>query len=386
MRIKTARWNSAISKKEWRERGRNTLVVGEQGTNPDPDPPPPVDPDPPVGRKLFAGHVPNRVLVGMAASGSQRPTEDEALSILGGVIYERRIFTQSNPSTAALNNMLAECDSMNAYPVTSFKIGDWAGVAAGNFDSQLNLIRNIAIQRRTAGPGGTPMPFACGIHHEPDGDGVLSEWADMQIYCSNYFAGIKNGQYTAANDVTDIMAWQAIANGHWWGPKNRDNTKINAGFPASLVTVFRQNKSLLLADFYDPNPPGDNAANPYPANADRTSKKIQSFIDWARSNNCGAIGCGEFSTTTSDELQRSWKVMRDNRDIWVVSNYFNSFANSRWDWRLIPNGYPAYNGTNSKGLTDIGGTTLTEAQLLAFRVMRNESVSAQYTSPIGGGP
>lgn len=320
--------------------------------------------------------------MGMAASQGQRPDDTEALTIVGGVIYERRIFTGGNPSTSALNSMLAACDAMNAYPVTSFKIGDWAGVAAGNYDSQLNLIRGVAIQRRTAGPGGTPMPFACGIHHEPAGDGNLSDWAAMQMYCSDYFAGIKNGVYTAANDVSDIMAWQAIGNGFWWGPKNYDDVSIKAAYPDALVAKFKQNRSLLMADFYDPQPPNNDPYS-YKATADRTSKKIASFISWARSKNCGAVGCGEFGTTTPEEMYNSWDVMRTNRDIWAISNYFNSFNNSRWDWRLIPDSYPAYNGTNSKGLTDVGGTPLTEAQLVAFRDIRNQSVSATWTAPLG---
>lgn len=347
------------------------------------------------GTPLFAGHVPWTNFWGMNASESVRPTEDEALTIIGGNIYSRRKFTSSEVTTNWLNSRLDEIDILGAYGVLSCKVnGDaWDQVVAGNKDSMLNIVRDVAIARRGAGK----PAFAFTIHHEPDGDGPIGDpsssnadrianlelWAQMQIYCSNYFAGIKDASYNAANDVSDVMAWCSIANGHWWGTKFPKPDRVAAAHPQALYDVFEQNGSILLGDFYDPEPPNGDRDNPggYPANADRTSVKIAGFIDWADS--CGgtvALGCGEFGTTTDVEMQAVFDVIMARRDVWAITMYFNSFANSKWDWRLIPDSYPAYNGTNSKGLVDEGGSVMTELQLEKYRTLRDLSITVPYTT------
>lgn len=387
MKYYTARYNSAEQKKEWRARGRTTFDVGDGLPGSEPEP----DPDPPGGEPLFAGHIPNRVLVGMAASNNQRPDFAEAMDIIGGATYERRIFKSTGITLNGLNDMLSDSDAYNAYPITSFKEAVGA-ISSGSANARLNIIRDRAKQRRTEGPGGTPMPFSIGNHHEPYNDnGMIPEvWALDQIYASNWLAGWTTDSggnkvaYTAENDVSDIVAWTTIMNGHVWGPNNVRPEAIAAYYPQKLVDTIRDNGGILQVDTYEPNPPNGDRDNPggYGIRADRTSKKIQAYIDWARSVNAGAIGFAEWNTVDQPEMEKCWKIARENRDIVAIFNYFNSFANSRWDWRLIPADYPAYNGTNSKGLVDEGGNIITEQKLNYFRTIRDESTSPQYTSPL----
>lgn len=347
------------------------------------------------GTPLFAGHVPWTNFWGMNASTSSRPQEAEAKTIIGGDIYVNRYFSSSEVTTTWLNNKLAATDAAGEYGVLSCKINGeaWDQVVAGNKDSVLNVIRDVAITRRSQGK----PAFAFTFHHEPDGDGPIGNpassnadrlanlelWAQMQMYCSDYLAGIKGGSYNAANDVSDMVAWCAIANGHWWGSKFPKPDRIAAAYPAELYTKFETNKSILMADFYDAAPPNGDRDNPggYPADADRTSVKIDGFINWGDSyGGTVAMGCGEFGTTQDTEMQAVFDLVMSRRDVWAITLYFNNFANSIWDWRLILDSYPAYNGTNSKGLLDEGGSAMTELQLIKFRALRDLSITTPYTT------
>lgn len=386
MRIKTARWNSTTSQKEWRDRGRGTLIVGGTG-----DP----DPEPPVGEVLFAGHIPNRVLVGMATpadSTNSNPGWTEALGIIGQPIYEARRFVNWI-TLSSFNSMMAEAGQANAYPVISFKVpgNDWASVVAGNYNADLINLFNYAVARRTSGAGGTPQPFACSFHHEPSGDGDLSVWAAMQEYCTWYYAGRRGGTaaspYNAAHDITDIMAWAPIGNGFWWRTSTAGSADGNAAFPQSLIDALRINKGILLNDFYDCDYVNQQAAltDPSfrtPGSGVRTYRRIENFMVWARNKNTGAVGCGEFGVIDAAEMDRCFDVMFANRDIWAISNYFNSGLNSDHEWRLIPSNYPAGNPTGSKGLVDFGGNAQSQGRLDRFKVGLTASTSPQYTGPL----
>lgn len=351
---------------------------------------------PATGNSLFAGHIPWRNLWGMNASKTLRPTLSEAKTIITGNMYANRGYTTTEVTTTWLNNALATTDASGEYAVISAKITNnaWDQVVSGAKDTMLNIVRNVAITRRAQGKA----PFAFTIQHEPDGKGPIGSpstdnddrlanlvlWGQMQEYCSNYFAGIKNSVYTSANDVSDVMAWCAIANGHWFGTKFPKPDRIAAAYPQSLYNTFEQNRSILMADFYDANPPNGDRDNPggYPSDADRTSVQMAGFLNWGDS--CGgtvAMGCGEFGTTEDTQMQAVFDLVMSRRDVWAITMYFNNFANSRWDWRLITDAYPAYNGTNGNGLVDQGGSAMTELQLNKFRVLRDLSITVPYTTP-----
>lgn len=307
---------------------------------------------------LFAGHVPGRVLLGFAASEFKRPQYSEALQITGPV-YERRIFKEAWSSnsglTSTLTTALNECDAQNQYCVVSFKApGDnWRAVADGQYNSAFDAVMNVARNRT--------KPFAFGVHHEPQNDGLAQDWAAMQEHLVTYLSPVK-----------DKMAFTTIANGFWWGPNNgQSEAYIATYYPQSLLEKMNQHNGIVAADFYDAEP---DAAGVYKRTADRTSMKIQGFNDWARRKGVKAVGAGEFGTTTADELTKSWRVMHDNRDIWGYANYFNSLANSRWDWRLIPLGYPV---TDPDNPLDKGGTVETQARLDAFKAAVTESATPQ---------
>lgn len=352
--------------------------------------------NPNPGTSLFAGHIPNRAFVGMATpddGSNSNPGWAEALRILNQPVYESRSYTQGVYSASSLASMLARADAAGAYPNLSFKPGTYTNVTNGSTDTTLAALANAAKARRTAGPGGTPMPFAMGYHHEPAGDsaGTLAEWAAMQIYCCWYFAGRRGGTptspYVAANDVSDIMAWAPIGNGFWWRASAAGSADAAAAYPQALIDALRINRGILQADFYDADYVNQSGAmtNPAlrtPGTGVRTSVRIRNFITWARNHHSGALGCGEFGVIDGAEMTACWQVIRANRDIWGVATYFNSMVNSDHDWRCIPANYPAGNPTSSKGLVDFGGDAQSAGRLAAFKTMLTESTSAAYTSPL----
>jgi len=333
-----------------------------------------------------------------------RPSYTEARAAhVTGQSYVRHVSTEDTYTAAWLNTALSDAVAARYYPILSFAgYKNWLQISQGAIDADLTAIRNKAKTMRTAAAAGTPFPFAVGIHPEPDGDGVLADWSKMNIYCSNFFAGWTTNSagdkvaYTAANDVSDIMAWHSIADGYWWGPRAYDPTKISAAYPTKLVATYAANRSILMADFDDPLPTNkttvaDASRNEPPftfvTNADRTSRRITSFIGWARGfPKTPALGCGGFVTVTAEELTAVWTVMRDNRDVWALGNYFNSSHNARWDWRLIPDVYPAYNPDVHRSgtfvLRDYGGSTESERKLVAFLRMRDESTLPAYTGSL----
>lgn len=380
----------------------------------------------PQGESLTAGHTPYNVRVGMSAPDDGNPNwppnTTEALQILSAdltaqgkpartLLMHRRF--NNSASLQWLKDMHAEQWARGEMPYCSFGWAGttkWQSVIDGGEDALLTSVRDWAKTLR-----GTGKPLALTVAHEPDQDGDLTVWGRMQIRLSNFFSGWSTnlttfekvpGSYTAANDVSDILAWHSIPNGHWWGPNGSDPAKQAAGCPDLLVRTLRENRGVLMPDFYDPNPgndPGPTSptrdAGPftYPVKADRTHMKMQDFVKWARNKGAGAIGCGEFSATEAAEITRCWEVVRNNRDIWVVASHFNSARNSRWPWRLIPDTYGLRNdGTWRPGegphpdnyksgvliLRDFGGSATSEARLNAFRTMVDESKSSTYTSPL----
>lgn len=383
----------------WRDRAGNTAG---SGTNPDPDP---------EGVSRFAGHTPFRVLIGMNApedksnpATTPRPQYSEAESFLtvnhkGG--YVRRTFSGTNWYTdARFNQLVAEADAHLPHkqlPVISFKVPStrWDLLIAGNYDADLTAWRNKAKARRTAN-GGSGKPMLAGIHHEPDGNGPigtpggadrianLTLWGQMQEYCVDFMSGWRTGVYNPAEDVSDIMGWVTIANGHWFGARFPKPDRIAAAYPRSLVDKMIRGRGVMMADFYDANPPNGSRTNPggWNGNEDRAHVQMQGFVTWARSKGSPMIGCGEFGCVNDYEFDNVWDVMYENRDIWAIGLHFNNFLNSRWDWRMVPASYPAYNPVNDKGLVDNGGNSVTASYIPKYNTMVARSADpANWTQP-----
>lgn len=376
---------AAGSRHTYTVRGVNASGEGAAGTSPQVT-------QPTVATKLAAIHIPRRVLVGYAGAEAQSPSYDEFKTIIspggGPFAYVRRIFpggTWSSATDAAnrLTSDLNSCDNDGVVCWGSEKVPntDWAGVRDGDYDNILNAIRGVAVARRTAGK----RPFLWTIHHEPAGNGDFNSgaatWAQMQEYLSNYFA-----------DVNDIMTYSSIGNAFFWnGGGQWDPAGQAQTYPQSLIDAHRVNKGVAAVDTYDGTPPYTGqesiSVSDVPVNG-RSTTKGPAYIQYMRDRNCGLLGFGEsghgspgvgYNSVVAPNVPGMtdfWNVIRANRDIVGIWTYFNSIANSKWDWRMVPADYPDM----GQGALDHGGTALTGARLLAYRDILAQSTSALYTT------
>ena len=293
------------------------------GASGDPNNPPPTE------QPRWAGHVVDRVLLGMCVQQAGTITLDypEAVTYVG-TPYVRRSFGQSGWITASkINAWINECNLDSTYPWISFKVpsNNWAGVVNGQYDSGLDIILERAAARSEK--------WMFTVHHEPSGDGSLSVWAEMQEYISNYVAS-----------ASDKVCYTPIINGFFWGPRQYDAASIAAAVPQSLITALNTNGHILASDCYDSGDPAWLSYTQY----DRTSLKMSGFIDWCRANGVQNVGFGEWGCHTGEDLRRCWNLCATNSDIVNMSVYFNSGANSRANWLLVPDAFD-FTGTDRDG-------------------------------------
>lgn len=350
----------------------------------------------------FPGHTPFRVLVGMATPDNPPPAPgwSEAQTVIGQPIYEARRFASGWITEARFDQMIGEADDAAALPWISFKVdvastAGWQAVRDGGRNADLITLFNLC---KDYGKN-----LLCSFHHEPSGDGDLAVWAQMQEFCTWFFAGYRSvaynsgsntftkGTYSAANDLSLVnggnLGWGPIGNGFWWRP-NTPLAQAGQAWPASLITALNTCKGVMGNDFYDADYADIAAANtqasarvPAPGGV-RTSTKLQHFLAWARPRGIQAAGIGEYGCIDGADMLATWKLIRDNRDIMCVVNYFNSLNNSDHDWRLVPANFPDSNYVTDSGLEDLGGNAQSQGRLDAFKTTLTESISATYTSPL----
>lgn len=304
------------------------------GASGDPNNPPPTE------QPRWAGHVVDRVLLGMCVQTGASPTLSYATAVTyTGAPYARRSFGGGNWITAnAINSWIDECEADSIYPWISFKVpgNDWAGVVNGQYDSGLNIILERAAARSET--------WMFTVHHEPSGDGPIGDpannradqlanlelWGDMQTYVSNYVAS-----------ASDKVCFAPIMNGFPWGPKNYDAAAIAAAYPQSLIDTINANGHILTCDTYDS---ADNTKLSY-TSYDRTSLKMSGFFDWCRANGVQSAGIGEWGCHTGEDVRRCWNLCATNSDLVGISVYFNSGANSRANWLLVPDAFDTADNT-----------------------------------------
>jgi len=290
------------------------------GASGDPNNPPPAE------QPRWAGHVIDRVLLGMCVQTGSSPTLSYAEAITyTGEPYARRSFGGGNWITStAINSWINECAADSIYPWISFKVpgNDWAGVVNGDYDAGLDIILERAAARSEK--------WMFSVHHEPSGDGDIPTWAIMQRYISNYVAS-----------ASAKVCFAPIMNGFAWGPKNYDATFIAQAFPQSLIDAINANGHILTCDTYDSADATKLSYTQY----DRTSMKMQGFFDWCRDKGVKSAGIGEWGCHTGEDVRRCWNLCATNSDLVGISVYFNSGANSRANWLLVPDAFDTADNT-----------------------------------------
>lgn len=323
--------------------------VGNSG---DPNNPPPDE------QPKWAGHIPNRVLWGYCVATASNAVLDYPTALsYSGTIYTRRRFSSGWVNANTINTFLNDIEGDNQYPWISFKVpsNNWAGVVNGQYDAGLDIIKERANAR--AGQ------WMLTIHHEPNGDGNVTTWCNMQKYISNYLA-----------DVSDKVCLSAITNGFWFGPRQYNAadsvTGRNAILNTDLIDTLNANGHMLATDPYDPTNDPNNATDEYLDQAgDRSGSRLQGFINFARANGVASAGVGEWGGATPLETKRIWNLCAANVDLVHISLLFNSTANSINNYMIVPDSFDA-----GPGLEDFDGTPITEAKLEMWQTARDNSV------------
>jgi hypothetical protein len=313
-------------------------------------------------KRRFPGDRQDRVMVGMAVTDNLNSNLqwDQAVTLLGTAgpfASVRRCFVPSWITKANIDKWADWAESKGVYPVISFKVpgNDWAGLAAGTYDSDLDVLCATLDARAVA----KRAPVCVAVHHEPSGDGDLAVWARMQEYLSNRFAPWK-----------DVFCFTTISNGYDWGPYRGGQGEVATTYPASLVAALNRNGHILACDTYDSADPTKLDYAQY----DRTSLKIAGFVAWARAQGVQRIGLGEFGCHDAIDLSKCWSLINDNRDLFGFACYFNSGQNSRADWRMIPTTYAPDPAVTS--YTDAGGSIASANRLGVGKQMFTATVTA----------
>lgn len=306
-------------------------------------------------RPRFTGDRKDRVMLGVAVtdkplSNLQWEQTMELLGASAAFVSVRRCFHPGWITKARIDTWADWAEAQGVYPVMSFKVpsNDWAGVAAGKYDNDLDLLCATLEARANAGRA----PVCVAVHHEPAGDGDLAVWARMQEYLSNYFA-----------PYTDVFCFTTISNGYDWGPHRGGTGEVEKVYPRSLIDTLNRNRHILGCDTYDSADPTRLSYDQY----DRTSLKIEGFVRWARAQGVQRIGLGEFGCHDDVDLLRCWSIISANRDLFAYACHFNSGQNSRADWRMIPADYPPDPAVTS--YRDTGGSAVSAARLAAGKRM-----------------
>lgn len=301
----------------------------------------------------FPGDRQGQVMLGMAVT--DKPNSNlqwaQAMTLLGGAsafVSVRRCFNTGWITRAAIDSWADWADAQGIFPIISFKVpgNDWAGVAAGKYDSDLNLLMTRLDDRDALGKA----PVCVAVHHEPSGDGSLAVWAQMQEYLSNKFA-----------PLNDVFSFTTISNGFEWGPYLGSPSEVATMYPTRLIAALNRNGHILACDTYDSGSPTKLDYSQY----DRTSLKMTGFTKWARAQGVQRIGFGEFGCHDDIDLMKCWAVIGANTDLFAYGSHFNSGQNSRADWRMIPQSYPPDPAVTS--WNDKGGSAASANRLSAGR-------------------
>jgi hypothetical protein len=316
------------------------------------------DNPPPDEQAQWAGHVPSRILWGYCVANAPDAilTYPTALGY-SGTLYTRRRFSSGWITASTINSYLNDIEGDGQYPWISFKVpnNNWAGVINGQYDSDLDIV----IERAQARAG----QWMLTVHHEPNGDGNMTTWCNMQKYLSNYLA-----------EVTDKVCLSAIANGFWFGPRWYNRTDPVAGRSAILSTdligTLNANHHMLACDPYDPAYNPATVTDAAMDADDRATTRLQGFINFGRQYGATSLGVGEWSGATPLECKRFWNVCAANVDIMHIALLFNSAANSSANWMIVPDSFDA-----GPGNEEFDGTPLTEGRLNHWKTARDNSAS-----------
>jgi hypothetical protein len=270
-------------------------------------------PNTPGTAKPFVPLTDTSVRIGMSA-----PSKQWAARLAEtGSVDSRRIFGRLSSPTSALKLARAEV-AAGRMPILSFKVpnNDWAGVAAGRYDTQLRSLTSDL-----AALGGHAFVT---LHHEPSGDGSATSYAAMMRHALPILGA------PASVDAGPIV------NGFWWskGAQGLTDAQIAQWLPADVLRV----SETVAADTYQ----GGTAAKP----GEDAGVKIRGFSAWATRVGVKRLGIGEYNGLNAASIKAAGDaILADPR--FSFAAIFNSDVNNRAgvSWTLAGDRLAAFKAT-----------------------------------------
>ena len=236
--------------------------------------------------------------IGMSAPASEWATRLKE----AGPVDARRLFGQLGSPSGLLRTAKAEV-AAGRLPVMSFKISnnDWAGVAAGRYDSQLRTL--------ATGLNGLGGQVFATLHHEPEKDGTAANWSKMLAHALPI---LKGGH-------TNVLVGP-IGNGWWWSglAQGYTDAEIAQWLPQSVLSV----SDVIASDTYQ----GGSASKP----GEGPGPKIVNMSKWAsRTAGVKALGLGEFNALNAASMTAAGKaILADPK--FSFACVWNSNAKGEW--------------------------------------------------------
>jgi hypothetical protein len=234
-----------------------------------------------------------------------------------GPVQSRRIFGQLDSPSNALKLASGEV-AAGRMPIVSFKVpnNDWAGVAAGKYDTQLRSV--------TSSLAALKGKVFVTLHHEPAGDGTPADYAAMMRHALPILGA-----------PTTVDAGP-IVNGFWWSKKAQGLTdaEIAQWLPSDVLRL----SETVAADTYQ----GGTTANP----GENAAVKIQGLSAWATRVGVKSLGIGEYNGLDAASIKAAGDaVLADPR--FSFAAVFNSNVNNRdgVSWLLSGDRLTAFKGT-----------------------------------------
>lgn len=247
------------------------------------------------------------VFVGAAVGGNASPTTLE--SQLGRNLGVHRTYYTASGVASAVATAKADI-AAGRLPWLSFKLPySWADMAAGKGDS---WARGIATQLAAL-----PGPVWVAFHHEPEGDGTMSDWTAMQEHLAPLVrAAAPNVGYTVI-----LTGWD-----EFYGPSQY-----------SLATIWPKTKIDVAGfDIYQKygTPKSDGTLNTGWTSFSTYYSKIQTWaasvgVKWGLAET-GITDLAQTARPT--EIQNDVNLMKQYGGI--AYSYFDSTLNSVADWDL----------------------------------------------------
>ncbi len=245
--------------------------------------------------------------VGASIQNNGDPSAMEASA--GRTLGLRRTYWNYSNIASSIRSATADANA-GRIPWLSYKLpGSWADAAAGKADAQT---KELAKQLATV-----PGEVWVAIHHEPEGDGNLSDWVALQKRLLPLLAAAPNVRTSII-----LTAWDTF-------DSKNSAYSLDALWPGNMV-------SILGMDAY--NPYGDanhvgkgwTEMDHYYDEIAPAAKKLG--VDWA----IAETGYTDpAAAKDADWLTRAYQDMANRTDLPGLGlSYFNSTANSVGSWPL----------------------------------------------------